>query len=134
VKFLAAVLRVYSFVFHLALSAFLLGLAGIAYRTDQPVSLGSLPFFQENAVRDTLILGLLGLTFTLLALTRSFKFLFVVWTLVVVYVMAKVFFLGPYAYAAPDKIRGAAWLTFGAVGAFFGAGWTLKIRKRAAFF
>lgn len=134
VKFLAAILRVYSFVFHMTLSVFLLGLAGIAYHGSQPLSLGMLSFAEEGALRDTAIFGVLGIICSLLALTRGFKFVFMIWTLLVVYLMIRIFFLGPYALQLPAEIRSAAWLTLGAVGAFFGSAWAMKTQRRSGFF
>jgi hypothetical protein len=129
VKFLAFVLRVYSFVFHLTLSVFLLGVAVIAYRANEPRNLGMLPFDEDYLVRDTALLGVIGVICTMLAITRYFKFIFVIWSLVIVYLMVREFFIGPYAFHGMHDVRGAAWLTFGAVGAFFGAAWGMKMRR-----
>lgn len=130
VKFLAVVLRVYSFVFHLTLSVFLLGVAFLAWRAHQPLSLGMLPFDEEYLVRDTAIFGAIGVVCTLTAFTKWFKLVFVIWALVVLYLMVKGFFIGSYSFHGTDEIKGAAWLTFGAVGAFFGAAWGLKNPRR----
>ena len=92
-----------------------------------------LPFADEYALRDTTIYGVLGLFCTLLALTRRFKFVFVMWTAVVLYSM-RGFFAGPYSLYGTSDIKGAAWLTFGAFGAFFGACWAMRLRKRLGFF
>lgn len=133
-KFLALLLRVYSFVFHLTLSVFLLGVAGIAYRWHDSIVSLPLPFADDVVLRDITLLGLFGLILTLLALTRRFKILFVLWTAVLFYVMIKSFFLGPFSVSGTAQIRGAAWLTFGALGALFGALWALKSTYRRAFF
>lgn len=132
-RFLAFALRVYSFAFHLTFGVFLLSLALIAYRTHQPPDLSMLPFDEEYLVRDAAICGAVGVFCTLLTLTRWFRFVFVVWTLLAFYVMLKGFFIGPHALRAPHEIRAAAWLTFGALGAFIGAAWSLRTRGRAGF-
>jgi hypothetical protein len=133
VKFLAFVLRVYSFVFHLTLSTFLTGVGVLAYRSHQPLSLGMLPFDEEHLVRDTTLLGAAGIVCTMLAFTRSFKFIFVIWTVVILFMMVNGFFVGPYVFHGMEEMKGAAWLSFGAVGAFFGAAWSLKTQRRGRF-
>ncbi len=126
---MAFALRVYSFVFHLTLNSFLVGLALMDYRSQQFLNLDMLPFPSENLVRDTVILGSAGIICTLLALTRSFKFVFVFWTALAVWLMLKWFFLGDYVFDDAHQARGAVWLTVGGVGAFFGAAWSLRTRK-----
>jgi len=128
-QFFAFALRVYSFVFHLTLNAFLVGLALIDYHSQQFLNLDILPFPIEHLVRDTVILGMAGMACTLLALTRSFKFVFVFWTGLAVWLMLKWFFLGDYVFDDAQQARGAVWLAFGGVGAFFGAAWSLRTRK-----
>jgi hypothetical protein len=134
VKFLASLLRTFSFVFHLTLSTFLLATAAIAYRAHDSILSLSVPFPDQYAVRDITVIGICGLLFSMLALTRRFKFFFVLWTLVLFYVMLKSFFLGPFAVWGTDQQKGAAWLTFGALGAFFGAAWAMKFTYRKGLF
>jgi hypothetical protein len=133
VRFVATVLRVYSFVFHLTLASFLLGVAAIAYHSGAPLGLTMLPFADSYALRDTTLFGIFGVICTLLALTRRFKLVFVVWTALVLYSMRS-FFSGPYSLSGTADITKAAWLTFGAVAAFFGACWGFRMRKRMGFF
>jgi len=128
-QFFAFALRVYSFVFHLMLNAFLVCLALIDYHSQQFLNLDMLPFPGEHLVRDTVILGALGIACTLLALTRSFKFVFVFWAGLALWLMLKWFFLGDYVFDDAHQARGAVWLTFGGLGAFFGAAWSMRTRK-----
>jgi hypothetical protein len=133
VRFVAAVLRVYSFVFHLTLASFLLGASAIAYHAGAPLSLTMLPFADEYALRDSVLFGVFGVVCTLLALSPRFKFVFAIWTAVVLFSM-RGFFSGPYSLYGTPEMKGAAWLTFGALGAFFGACWGMRMRKRMGFF
>ena len=133
-NFFAFLLRVYSFVFHLTLSVFLIGLAVIDYRSQQFINLDLLPFASENLLRDTVLLGFVGVGCTLLALSSRFKFVFLVWTAVALWLMLKWFFLGDYIFDNAHQARGAMWLTFGALGAFIGAMWSLRTRRRLAIF
>lgn len=125
-------LRVYSFVFHLTLSTFLLGVTLLDYRSHQTINLDILPFTNDNLLRDTLLLSLAGIGCTLLALSARFKFVFVVWTIVAWYLMLKWFFLTGYIFDDARQSRGAVWLSFGALGAFFGAAWAMKSRRGLA--
>jgi hypothetical protein len=129
---LAFVLRVYSFVFHLTLSTFLLGVTLLDYRSHQTINLDILPFTNDNLLRDTLLLSLAGIGCTLLALSARFKFVFLVWTIVAWYLMLKWFFLTGYIFDDARQSRGAVWLSFGALGAFFGAAWAMKSRRGLA--
>ena len=134
VKFLAFVLRAYSFVFHLTLSVFLLGAAGIAIGRHESLSLSVLPFADADAMRNVILLGIFGLLCSLAALTRFFKFVFVLWSGLILYIMFTGFFMGPYSVSGTQEAKGAAWLTFGALGAFLGAVWGFKVRRRTGFF
>jgi hypothetical protein len=131
-NFFSFFLRVYSFVFHLTLSAFLIALALIDYRSQQFINLDILPFSSQTLLRNTILLGATGIACTLLSLSRWFQFVFVLWSALALWLMLKWFFLGDYIFDDAHQSRGAIWLTFGALGAFFGAAWSLKSRKRLA--
>ena len=72
-------LRLYSYLFHLALSLFLLAIVTIAATSHQPLNLRMLPFSDDQMLMGVLGLGLAGLGSTLLAITRAFKYLFPLW-------------------------------------------------------
>ncbi len=116
--------------FHLTLSSFLLGLSIFSYVQDKLVSVNALPFSYADTRRNIALLGAAGLCCSLLALTRWFKFFFVVWTLLALYWMVKWFFLSPETTLSRAEAHGAAWLIFGALGAFLGAAWGFRLRKR----
>ena len=78
------------------------------------------------------MLSLAGIGCTLLALSARFKFVFLVWTIVAWYLMLKWFFLTGYIFDDARQSRGAVWLSFGALGAFFGAAWAMKARRGLA--
>ncbi len=125
----ALVLRAYSFVFHLTLGIFLVATVAVTARTHQSMNLDILPFDDEHIRRNVLLLGIGAIVFTLLALSRHFKFVFVLWSAIVLYLMIKWFLFGTMDYYEPHQVRGAYWLTFGALGAFFGAAWSMKTRR-----
>ena len=66
-RFLGTLLRLYSYAFHLALSAFLLGVAVIAIASRRPPALGMVPFGEDLMTSGVAILGSIGLFSTLLA-------------------------------------------------------------------
>lgn len=127
--FIGILLRLYSYAFHLALSAFLLGVAAIAASSHQALALGMLPFSEEQMVSHVALLGAAGLFSTLLALFRVFRFLFPLWAGLVLYLMAKGFLFSPYRFAGPDAFKTGLWLIFAALLAFFGALSVLKPRR-----
>jgi hypothetical protein len=115
--------------FHLALSAFLVGIAVIAVWSHQPLSLGMVPFDGEQTVSRIAILGAVGLFATLLALFRVFRYLFPLWAAFALYLMVKDFLLSSYRFAEPDAYKTGLWLILAALVAFFGALWVLKPRR-----
>jgi uncharacterized membrane protein len=115
--------------FHLALSAFLLGIAAIALWNHQPLSLGMLPFDEDQTVSRIAILGAAGLFATLLALFRVFRYLFPLWAAFALYLIVKGFLLSSYRFIEPDAHKTALWLILAALLAFFGALWVLRPRR-----
>jgi len=129
IKALGLLLRLYSYLFHLVLSVFLLGLGGISASTRQPLNLRMLPFTQEDVVRGIVVLGAIGFFSTLLALTRVFKYLFPIWAAVVVYLVIHGFFFTAYTFAGVQALHGALWFSLAAIIAFVGALWVLPRRR-----
>jgi hypothetical protein len=123
-------LRFYSYLFHLAVSFFFLGLGIVSVATSTALHLDALGFTPENATKGALILGIVGLFSTVLAFTGIFRLLFPGWAAIVVWLMIKGFFLSAATFSSAASFQWAILLTLGAVGAFFGALWTLKTRSR----
>ena len=128
-RFLGILLRLYSYAFHLALSAFLLGVAFIALSSHQPLALGMLPFSEEEMVSHVAMLGAAGLFSTLLALFRVFRYLFPLWALWALYLMVKGWLSGPYHFAGAEASRIGLWLIAGAAVALLGALSALRLRR-----
>jgi hypothetical protein len=129
VRFLGILLRLYSYAFHLALSAFLLGVAFIALSSHQPLALGMLPFSEEEMVSHVAMLGAAGLFSTLLALFRVFRYLFPLWALWALYLMVRGLLFSPYRFAGPEAFKAGLWLIAGAALALLGALWVLRTRR-----
>jgi hypothetical protein len=75
------------------------------------------------------MLGIAGLLATLLAITRTFKYLFPVWAAIVLYLMVRGYIFSPYSFPNADALKTALWLILAAVIALVGALWTLKPRR-----
>ena len=122
-------LRLYSYLFHLLLCLFLLGVASIAGSSHQSLNLEMLPFAPEHMVRTILVLAIVGLIATVLAMTRVFKILFPVWAALVLYWLFRGFFLSGYSFPGAGAFKSALWLILGALLALVGALWTLRPRR-----
>jgi hypothetical protein len=117
-KVIGLVLRIYSYLYHLILSLFLLGLGTItAIGGVHNLNLPMLPWKGAELTHYVLILGIAGLVSVLLAITGVLRYLFPIWCLVVVILMIRGFFLSPFAYSGPDHFRSVVWLVIGAIGA-----------------
>ncbi len=111
-------LRLYSYLYHLVLSLFLLGLGIVAYSSGTTLSLGMMPWEGEKLTQALLALGVIGLVCLFGAITGLFRWLFPIWTFVIFILMVRGFFLGSFIYSGADQFKGAVWLTIGALGAF----------------
>jgi len=114
-------LRLYSYLYHLVLALFLIGLGIVSIWNGKDLSLGMLPWQGSTLTQAVLVLGTVGLVCLMLALTGVLRWLFPLWALVVIVLMARGFFLSSYTFSGADQFRGALWLTLGAVGAFLGS-------------
>lgn len=123
-------LRVYSYLFHFILGLFLIGIATVADMSAKPLKMDMLPWEGMTLNHWVLGLGVLAVFCVLLAVTGIFRFLLPLWALFVFIVMFRGFFLTPYDFGSADQFHGAAWLTFGALGAFLSSLSVLENRKR----
>jgi len=122
-------LCLYSYLFNLILCLFLLGVGLIANASHTVPKFGMLPFTDENMIRGVLTLAIVGLVCTLLAATGIFKYLFPVWTAIVLFLMVKGFIFSHYTFADEAAFKVALWLMLGALVAFFGGLWVLRKRR-----
>jgi hypothetical protein len=126
---LGLLLRAYSYLFHLTLSFFLLSVALLSAIGRHSFDLSMFPFSDEHMLRGIVGLAVTGLVCTLLAVTRTFKYLYPFWAAVVLYLMIKGFFFSAYYFTGNKALRGALWLLAAAALAFLGALWVLKPRR-----
>ena len=123
-------LRLYSYLYHFVLSLFLLGLGIVAYSSSTTLSLGMFPWEGEKLTQALLALGVIGLVCLFGAVTGLFRWLFPIWTLAILMLMIRGFFLGSFSYSGADQFKGAVWLTVGALGAFLSSLSLLTKRRR----
>lgn len=90
----------------------------VAMSSGKALMLKMLPWEGSSLNHWALGLGICGLICVLLAATGIFRWIFPLWTLFVFGMMLRGFFLTPYDFGGESNFTGAAWLTFGAFGAF----------------
>lgn len=114
----ALILRVYSYLYHLVLCLFLLGISLVAMSTSNTLKLGMLPWTGADLTSWLLWGSLAGLVSLVLAVTGVFRFLFPIWTLVVFALMVNGFLLKPYTFAGKDDFYRVLAFVAGALIAF----------------
>ncbi len=127
---IGALLRFYSYLYHLLLALFLFGLSLVAIlSSSHTLNLGMLPWKGSELTYWLLGAGLLGVLSILLALAGKVRFLFLLYALAAFGMMLRGYFAGAYAFSGKDEFRMAICLTAGALLAIFGA-WSQFRKKR----
>lgn len=124
-------LRLFSYLFELILSLFLAGIAFVALSDGKPLKLGMLPWEGMRLDYWVLGLGVAGVLLVFLAAIGPLRYVFPLWTLFVFIMMLRGFFLTTYQFSGDTEFRGAAWLTFGAFGAFLASLSCFDSRRRS---
>lgn len=114
----ALILRVYSYLYHLVLCLFLLGLSIAAMTSSSTLQLSMLPWIGSDLTSWLLWGSLAGILTIILAATGIFRFLFPVWTLGVLVLMVQGFLLKPYTFEGKPEFFTILWLIGGALLAF----------------
>ena len=118
-----ALLRFFSYLFHLALGVFLLGAAGLALSTaPNALHLDMLPWTGETLTYVVFFGALFALISLALALTGRIRFLFFVWSLVVAVLLLRGYFFTGYRFDPGGfqtglELLAASWLAV--AGAWF---------------
>src|SRR4051794_29263141 len=87
---LKALTRIYSYLFHLGVIVIMLALSGLALAAGIPtLQLGMLPWTGSTLITVLLLGGLAGLISLILAWRGSLRFLFLLWSLAVAFVLIK---------------------------------------------
>jgi len=127
---IGALLRIYSYLYHLLLALFLLGLSLVAIlSSSHTLNLGMLPWKGSALTYWLFGAGLLGVLSILLAVAGKLRFLFLLYAPAVFGMMLRGYFAGGYAFNGKDEFRTAILLTAGALVAVLGA-WSQFRKKR----
>ncbi|MFN7995214.1 MAG: hypothetical protein U0Q18_16515 [Bryobacteraceae bacterium] len=114
-------MRIFSYLFHGLLALFLLALSMAALTSGQSLHLNMLPWKGGTLTYILLIGALIGLLSVLLAIRRTWRGLFFLWSVLVLLMIVRGFFLSPYAFRGRSEFHQALWLTAAAIIATFGA-------------
>jgi hypothetical protein len=128
---LRAVMRVFSYLFHGLLALFLLAISAMALSSGQILHLEMLPWHGQSLSYWLLFSAIVGLVALILAIMRTWRLLFVLWSLAVLVVMVRGFFLGPYEFAGRPEFYRALYLSAGALIAALGAWFQLRLKAGA---
>ena len=127
-----AIMRIFSYLYHLVLGLFLLAVGAIAFLGQSvTLKLDMLPWSDPALTQWVFWGSLAGLISLVLAVTGKFRWAFRAWALVVLGFMAYGFFLSRYAFTGADHFRDALLLTFGAILAVIGSMYGGSVRRRA---
>ena len=118
---LTALVRFLSYLFHTLLALFLFGVSGLAMASGaKSLHLDMLPWTGATLTYVLFFGSLFGLFTILLALKRKLRALFFLWSLAVLVLLVKGYFLSGYHFA-PGEFRTALYLVAASIVALFGA-------------
>jgi hypothetical protein len=120
-RFINGLLKFYAYLFHLALCAFLIGVAILSRTSHQPLHLEMVPFAQDRMISRISMLSLVGFICIFLALVRIFEFVFPLWSLAVVVLLVWGFFFSSYAFNGVGGLEWALLLILAAIFALYGS-------------
>ena len=123
------ILRVYSYLFHLVLCLFLLGVSIVAMTSPSTLKLSMLPWSGADLTTWLLWGSLAGILSVILAITGVFRFLFPIWALVVLVLMFQGFILKPYTFEGKPDFYNVLLLIGGALLAFLASLTLLGARR-----
>ncbi len=126
---LGFLLRIFSYLFHLVLALFLLGMSIVAMLSGKVLLLPMLPWEGQPLNYWTFGLGIAGILCVFLAITNIFRFLFPIWALAVFFLMLYGFYSMSYYTGGSSEFQMALWLTFGAFVAIWGS-FSILVRRR----
>jgi hypothetical protein len=90
----------------------------VALSSGKALTIKMLPWEATQLNQWVLGLGIVGILCVFLAVTGLFRWIFPLWALFAFAMMLRGFFLTNYDFGGEANFKGAAWLTFGAFGAF----------------
>ncbi len=128
--FFSGLLKFYAYVFHLAVSTFLIGVAILATTGHEGLHLEMLPFNQERLISRVSMMALVGFIAIFLALARIFEIVFPLWSLGLLLLLVWGFFFTPYSFHGPIGLTGALLLLLATLVALIGSLMVLMPQRR----
>lgn len=127
-----ALLRIFAYVFHFGLAAFLVGLAAVAYLSNlHNIESGGMTTLTGKDLTNTLLwIGLAGMVAVILAVLNRFRWLFPVYALFIVVTMFRWFFLSGYRFSDGNAFWWGVFLFVLAICAFLASLLELKRGRR----
>lgn len=131
-KVISFLVRIYSLLFQLVLSLLTLALAIVGYGSaSSGLKLGMLPWEGSSLLGWLAGLGIVGLLLVILAFKGVARFVYMVWTLVIAYLLVNGYFLANYRFSGEGEFRFAIYFALAALLSFVGALWLLKTPLRS---
>jgi hypothetical protein len=128
---MATLLRLYSYLYHFVLALILFAISGVAIASDvHTLNLAMFPWKGDELIRWLFYGSLAGLVIVILAVTGVFRYLFPIWTLIVLILMVRGFLILPYTFTGPDEFYTVLALIAGAFIAFLGSLTVFKAKSR----
>ena len=125
----ALILRVFSYLYHLVLCLFLLGVSTVAISSSNVLKMPMLPWSGAELNYWLLWGSLAGLVSLILAITGIFRFLFPLWALIVLVLMVNGFLIKPYTFEGTTSFYSVLALIGAALLAFLGSLTLLRPRR-----
>ncbi len=127
---IGALLRIFSYLYHIGLSLLLLGMAIVAISSRTNLHLAMLPWTGRALTYWLLGAGLVGLVSVFWALVGRLRFVFLLYAFVVFGLMFRGYFLTGYGFRGRDEFRLVCWATGGALVSVLGAA-SQALRKKS---
>ena len=121
-KIVGAIMRIFSYAFHILLALFLLGISSLALSSGaHNLKIGILPWQEATLTYVLFCCSLAGIAFALLACFGFVRVLFFVWSLAVVVMLVRGYVFSPFSFASSTGMWTALCLTLSAMLAAAGA-------------
>ncbi len=120
-NFFNGLMKFYAYVFHLALSTFMIGMAIVASSSHQMLHLDMLPFEQERLVSRVSLMSLIGFVCIFLAWARIYEIVLPLWSLALLVIFVWGFFFTAYSFTGAIGFGGALLLIAATIMAFLGS-------------
>src|ERR1044071_919603 len=125
-----ALMRYYSYLFHLLLALFLLAISGLALASGAPnLNLQMLPWTGQTLIYVLFFGALAGLIAVILALKGTLRILFLLWSLLVAVLLVKGYIFSSYKFEGSD-FKTAIYLIAASIIALPGAWFQLRRQRK----